>query len=137
MHAHQHLWDAKAQGRSRARNINMPKPSTHRLEELTTSTWEEDNTASRRSSTPPSRRRSPSPPTAPPSAPGTTPTPREEEEEQCTNLQPKRRRLDRTNGKGLAKHATRTVVTLTSESHEEVVFSGDTVRCRGVACPKA
>ena len=53
------------------------------------------------------------------------PAPREEEEEHRTSPQPKRRRLDRKNGKGLAKDATRPVATLISESQEEMVFTGD------------
>ena len=99
------------------------RPSRRRLEELTTSTWEEESsghpTASplrQLSPTLPSRWRSPSRPVVPSSSPRTTPTPtqREEMEEQRTSPQPKRRRLDRKNGKGLAKDATRPVVTLIS-----------------------
>ena len=57
--------------------------------------------------------------------------PREEEEEQHTSPEPKRRRLDRKNGNSLAKDTTRLVVTLMSESDEEVVFTGDTVHGKG------
>ena len=64
-----------------------------------------------------------------------TPAPREEEEEQRTSPQPKRRRLDRKNRKGLAKDATRLVVTLISKSHEEVVLTGDTLRGKGTLIP--
>ena len=106
-----------------------PKTSRRRLEELATSTWEDDSTASRCSLTPPPR------PTAPPSAPKTTRAPREEEEEQRTSPQPKRRRLDRKNRKGLAKDATRLVVTLISKSHEEVVLTRDTVCGKGTLIP--
>ena len=35
----------------------------------------------------------------------------------------------------MAKDATRPVVTLISESHEEVVFTGDTVRGKGTLIP--
>ena len=55
--------------------------------------------------------------------------------EQRTGPQPKRRRLDRKNGQGLAKDANRPVVTLISESHEEVVFTGDTTRGKGPLIP--
>ena len=81
------------------------------------------------------RQRSQSPPAAPPSAPRTAHAPRREEEEQCTSPQPKRRQLDRKNGKGLAKAATRPVVTLISKSHEEVVLTGDTLRGKGTLIP--
>ena len=66
-----------------------------------------------------------------PSAPRTAPAPSEEEEEQRTSPQPKRRRLDRKNGKDLDKDATRPVLTLISESHQEVVFTGNTIRGKG------
>ena len=106
------------------------KLSRHQLEDLATSTWEEDNSA-RRSPTPPSRRRSP---TTPPrqrslTQPLNTNTPHEDEVEQHT------RRLDRKNGQGLAKDATKPVTTLISESHEEVVFTGDTTRGKGPLIP--
>ena len=43
--------------------------------------------------------------------------------------------MDRKNGKDFAKDATRPVVTLISESHEEVVFTGNTVRGKGALVP--
>ena len=97
-----------------------PKPSRRRLEDLAMSTWEEDNSA-RHSPTPPPRHRSP---TLPPNA-NTT---QEDAAEQRSSPQPKRRRLYRKNDQGLAEDANRPVVTLTSESHEEVVFMGDMTR---------
>ena len=60
---------------------------------------------------------------------------REEEEEERTSQHPKCRRADRKNGKGLAKDTARPVLTLISESHEEVVFTGDTVRGKGTVIP--
>ena len=87
----------------------------------------------------PPRRRSLPPQVAPSSAPiaAPTPTPREEIEEQPTSLQPKRKRLDYKNGKGLAKDATKPVVTLISESwtQVDVTFTGDTVRTKGTLIP--
>ena len=66
-----------------------------------------------------------------------TPTPREEMEEQRTSPQPKLRRLDRKNVKGLAKDATLSVVTLIAESYaqEDVAFTGDTVHRKGTMIP--
>ena len=55
--------------------------------------------------------------------------------DQRTSPQPKRWRLDRKNGQGLAKDATRPVATLISESHEEVVFTGDTTHGKGPLIP--
>ena len=49
-------------------------------------------------------------------------------EEQQVSPQPKRRRLHRKNGQGLAKDVTKPVTTLISESYEEVVFTGDRTR---------
>ena len=56
---------------------------------------------------------------------------------QPTSPRPKRRQLDRKNGKGLAKDTTRPVVTLISESYaqEDVALTGDTVRGKGTLIP--
>ena len=126
-----------------------PRPSKRRLEELATSTWEDDSTATaQRSPTPPPRRRSPTPPpqrrqpTPPPRRRSSTPPsqrrsppPQGEAEEQLASPRPKRRRLDRKNGQGLAKDKTKPVTTLISESYEEVRFTGDTTRGKGPLIP--
>ena len=119
----------------------LPAPATwprrRRLEEIATSTWEDDTNS--RPAASPSRRRPPSLPAVPSSTPiaALTLTPREETEEQRTSPQPKRRRLDRKNGKILAKDTTRPIVTLISESYaqEEFAFTGNTVHGKGTLIP--
>ena len=117
------------------------RPSKRRLEELAASTWEDDSTATaQRSPSPPQRRRSPTPPPrqrspTPPPQRQRSPPPQNEAEEQQASPRPKKRRLDRKNGQGLAKDTTKPVTTLISESYEEVVFTGDTTRGKGPLIP--
>ena len=121
------------------RTLHAPatRPGRCHLEEVTTSTWGRITAATPRPRLPDD---TPHPlQVAPSSAPiaAPTPTPREEIEEQPTSLQPKRKRLDYKNGKGLAKDATKPVVTLISESwtQVDVTFTGDTVRTKGTLIP--
>ena len=58
-------------------------------------------------------------------------------EEQRTSPQPKHIRLDHKNGKGLAKDATKPVMTLISKTYaqEDVAFTADMVRGKGTLIP--
>ena len=73
------------------------RPQKRRLEELTTFTWEVDSSAQLVDYPPPQEAHAPAPPT------------NEEEERSASSPQPKRRRLDRKNDKGLIKDTDRSV----------------------------
>ena len=97
-----------------------PRPPKRHLEELTTSTWEEDNSVRPRDS--------PRPQTTPVQAP--TPLSNQKAEAQASSPQPKWRRPDNKNGKGLPGTQTLKELSLSQSG-----FMGNTMRGTGTLNP--